>query len=118
MMIEELTHEQKAKRLEELNRLPFFTDEERSEWIELQEELTPTIEDIHECEPIEAIKEERKLEPLKKEALRLEMERKKLELEDRIKSEKTRIEKLKYKLRKGLIYCDECKKDMPPSHFD
>ena len=113
-----MSYEDKARRLEELDKIENMTEEQRQEWILLMEELTPTVENINDCEPIEAIREERKLEPLKHEALKLEMERKKLELDDQIKTEKAKIEKLKYKLRKGLIYCDECKKDMPPSHFD
>ena len=105
-----------AKRLEELNNTYPISEEERAEWIELMEELSPDAEDIHECEPIEAIKEERKLEPLKTQLLKLEMERKRLELELQIRDEKARIYKAK-NLLDGKIWCDDCHTWENPSHF-
>ena len=106
----------KPKRLEELNNMPAMTEEERQEWINLMEELTPIEIEPDTTEPLEQIKKERELKPLKEELLKLEMERKKLELENEIKIEKKKIENLKK--HSGLIYCDDCQKWCEPSHFN
>ena len=120
--------EQQTQRLKELEEKEGdFTEEERQEWVRLHED--------QDNEAIEPITEEQKLQPLKDELLKLEMERKRLELELNIRAEKRRIEKARQELDgkiwcpvhemyvnnsdhfKELIYCDECRKDMPHSHF-
>ncbi len=107
----------KAKRLEQLNDQLVLSDDERSEWIQLMEDLTPIEIDPNVHESLDQIKKERELQPLKDDLLKLEMQRKKLELEVEIKTEKARIEKAK-NLLSGLIWCDDCLKWMPKKHFE
>src|SRR5690242_15185171 len=95
----------RVKRLEELNNIPnsLLSEHERQEWIELMEDLTPIEIDPNIHESLEQIKKERELQPLKDDLLKLEMQRKKLELELEIKTEKARIEKAKKQL-DGMIW--------------
>ena len=104
MLTEAQTH--RLKELEEKE--GDFTEEERQEWVRLHED--------QDNEAIEPITEEKKLQPLKDELLKLEMQRKRLELELNIRAEKIRIEKAQAKL-DGKIWCEVCKKGVDGKHM-
>lgn len=101
--------ETEQKRLSELEtKEGEFTEDERKEWVQLHED--------QDNEAIDQITEEQKLQPLKDEKLRLEMERKRLELEVDIRAERIRIEKAHAKL-DGKIWCEKCKKGVDEKHM-
>lgn len=112
----------KIRRLKELSKIDYPSDQEIEELAQLKEELELSDQDLRQKEdPIGPIEKYRKRmnqnKAMAENLAILRAKRKELQLQLDTRKEKERLEKIKNQL-DGKIWCDDCHAWFYPSHFE